>query len=77
MMSPGLISLGIDRLSVEERLSLIGDIWESIEEESHPLPISEELGRELDRRWAEHEANPKEGVPWEQVKAKIYARWGG
>lgn len=60
-MSPSLESLGIDRLSVEDRIALAEKIWESVEAEQ-PL-LTEAQRRELKRRLKEHEANPKDVVP--------------
>ena len=54
-MSPALQSLGIDRLSVEEKLRLVEEIWDSIGDD---LPIPEWHRQELDRRLAAHDANP-------------------
>ena len=73
-MSVSLKSLGIDRLSVEERLALVEDLWDSIAEESAATPLSDAHRAELDRRLAEHEANPNDVVSWEDVKDSIAAR---
>ena len=66
-----LESLGIDKLSVEERISLVQAIWDSIP--ARP-PISDALRAELDRRIAEDDADPDGGIPWEVVKAEALAR---
>jgi putative addiction module component (TIGR02574 family) len=73
-MTVSLKSLGIDRLSVEERLALVEELWDSIAESSGALPLTEAQQTELDRRLAEHEAQPDDVVPWEDVKASIEAR---
>ncbi len=73
-MSVSLKSLGIDRLSVEERLALVEDLWDSIAEESAATPLTDAQRAELDRRLVDHEANPNDVVPWEDVKASITAR---
>lgn len=70
-MSASLKSLGIDRLSVEERITLVEEIWDSIALDSAALPLTDAQRAELDRRLAEHEANPDDVVPWEDVKASI------
>ena len=75
-MSPTLKSLGIDRLTVDERIVLAQEIWDSIPEESHPLSLTEAQTRELDRRLADLDANPDAGIPWEEVKADIDSRLG-
>lgn len=72
-MSISLKSLGIERLSVEERLALVEELWDSIAEAT---PLTDAQRAELDRRLAAHEASPDDVVPWEQVKASITARLG-
>ena len=70
-MSPSLKALGIEHLSVEERISLVEEIWDSIAEDT---PLTEAQRLELDRRLHDHETNPDDVVPWEVVKASISAR---
>ena len=69
-----LKSLGIDRLSVEERLTLVEDLWDSIAEESAATSLTDAQRAELDRRLAEYAANPNDVVPWEEIKTSITAR---
>jgi putative addiction module component (TIGR02574 family) len=72
-VSPNIHSLGIDRLSAEDRLRLIDEIWDSLDREiqhAELLPWQEEL---LDRRIAEADANPGQGSPWDEVKARLLA----
>ena len=73
-MSPTIQSLGIDKLSRDERIALIQDIWDTITAEAPPPPLSDELRTELRRRVAEHQAHPEDAIPWEQVEAEIMAR---
>ena len=73
-MSVSLRSLGIDRLSVEERLALVEDLWDSIAGESAAMSLTDVQRAKLDRRLADHEANPNDVVPWEEVKASIATR---
>ncbi len=65
-------------LSVDERLQLVGDIWDSIAEEAHAtpevLPLSDAQKAELDRRLAEYDANPSTGIPMDEAMARIRAR---
>jgi putative addiction module component (TIGR02574 family) len=58
------------KLSVEERLELIGLLWDSIEAEQHPS-LTEAQKAELDRRIAEHEADPSTALAWEDVRAEL------
>ena len=69
-----LKSLGIDRLSMEERITLVEDLWDSIAEESAATSLSDAQRAELDRRLADYAANPNDVVPWEDVKTSITAR---
>jgi putative addiction module component (TIGR02574 family) len=73
-MSVSLKSLGIDRLSIEERLALVEDLWDSIAGESAATSLTDAQRAELDRRLADHEANPNDVVRWEDVKASITTR---
>jgi putative addiction module component (TIGR02574 family) len=70
-MSQGTNTSDFAKMSVEDRLTLIGQIWDSIEAERLPIPISEARRNELDRRLAEYESTPEAGIVWEDVKRKI------
>ena len=73
-MSTKLTALGIDRLSVAERIDLVEEIWDSIAAEVEQAPLTEAEQREVDRRLANHHANPQAAIPWEQVEAEALAR---
>ena len=73
-MNASLKSLGIDRLSVEERLALVEELWDSIAEDRAAAPVTDAQRAELDRRIAEHEARPDDVVSWQDVKTSIAAR---
>ncbi len=74
-MATTLEALGIDRMSVEDRIALAMAIWDSIAAEPHPPLLTEAQRLELDRRLADHAANPDDVLPWEQVKAEALARF--
>jgi putative addiction module component (TIGR02574 family) len=74
-MPPTLEALGIDRLSVEDRIALALAIWDSIAAEPHPPLITEAQRQELQRRLDDHQANPDDVVPWDQIKAEALARF--
>jgi putative addiction module component (TIGR02574 family) len=67
--------LGIDRLSIDDRVALAHEIWDSVAAEVEQAPLTEAKRRELERRLADHEANPDDVVPWEQIKAEALARF--
>ena len=68
-MAPTIQELGIDRLSTEDRLRLIGEIWDSLSIESTAIPESHR--EELDHRLAAADADPAAGKPWEEVRARL------
>lgn len=74
-MAVTLESLGIDRLSVDERISLVEDIRDTIVADAKQLPLTEVQRAELERRLADDDANPDDTIPWEQVEAKALARF--
>lgn len=74
-MSPTLKDLGIDRLSAAERIALAQEILDSVIVEQAPTGLSEAKRKELERRLAEHEANPNDVIPWEQIEAEALARF--
>lgn len=74
-MALSIKDLGIDRLSVEDRLILMHEIWDSIVAEPARSHLTDAQRRELERRLAEHEANPNDVVTWEQVEAEALGRF--
>ena len=69
-----LQALGIDRWSVDERLVLVQEIWDSIAVEAERSQLTDAQRREVDRRLAAHRADPGAAIPWEQVEAEVMAR---
>lgn len=73
-MAASVKSLGIDRLGIEERIALVEEIWDSIAADSAAVPLTTPQRDELDRRLADHIANPEDVVPWDDVKASLDER---
>lgn len=73
-MTASVKSLGIDRLNVDERLSLVEEIWASICAEPGNFALTDAQRAELERRAADDDAFPDDVVPWDEVKASIRAR---
>ena len=69
-----LTELHIDRLSVEDRLLLVEEIWDSIAESQQSVLLTDSQKQELERRLRDHEQNPDDVVAWEDVKAATLAR---
>ncbi len=63
--------LGIDQLSVADRIALVQEIWDSIAATPEEVPLTEAQKQEFDRRLAELEANPNNVLTWEEIKARV------
>jgi putative addiction module component (TIGR02574 family) len=74
VMTQTFHTLGIDRLSVADRIALVQDIWDSIAAEVEQAPLTAAERQEVERRLAAHRANPDAAIPWEQVEAEALAR---
>ncbi|HEX5222568.1 MAG TPA: addiction module protein [Verrucomicrobiae bacterium] len=61
------------KLSVAEQHKAFEKIREVVLDADELTP---EQVAELDRRLAEFEKNPRDGVPWEQVEADLNKRFG-
>ncbi|HEX8276982.1 MAG TPA: addiction module protein [Longimicrobiaceae bacterium] len=64
------------KLTEAERIQLAQDLWDSIPARSEALPLDEEQLREMERRLAEHHANPASSIPWEEARARLRERFG-
>jgi putative addiction module component (TIGR02574 family) len=62
-------------LSPAERIDLIGDLWDSLEADDLP-PLTDDQIKEMERRLAEHHANPDDAISWEEFRAELRARFG-
>ena len=60
------------KLPSDEKLEIIGDLWDSIPESE--IPVSEETLEELARRADELERHPERGISWEQVRSELRKR---
>jgi putative addiction module component (TIGR02574 family) len=58
-------------LSIEERINLVQDIWDSIAADQAYSDLTDLQKQELERRTADYEANPDNVMTWEAVKASI------
>ena len=61
------------KLPPSERADLALALWESLSDADRAaeVALSPEQESELDRRLAEHTADPTSAVPWEQVRRKL------
>ncbi len=65
-------------LSIEDRLKLVGDIWDSIADAANSspdvLPMTPAQIAELERRIAYADAHPEDSVPMEEVMERVRAK---
>ncbi|MBA3297937.1 MAG: addiction module protein [Acidobacteria bacterium] len=61
------------KLSADDRAELAMALWESLSdsERETELALTDAQAAEIDRRWAEHLANPESAVPWSEVRRKL------
>ena len=64
----------ITALSIEDRIDLVQAIWDSIAAEQAYPDLTEAQQQEIDRRIADHEANPDNVLTWEEIKASLRKR---
>lgn len=62
----------LSRLTPPERLALITQLWDSLED--NQLPVATAQIEELDRRLATLDTDRQEGVTWEALKAELDRR---
>lgn len=63
-------ALHVDELSAEERIELMGRLWDSLDPAA-AAPITAPLASELDRREAEADAAPEAGETWPDIHADL------
>ena len=59
------------KLPPAERAELAMALWDSLGDSPELFPLTEEQKAELDRRMAEHDADPTTAVPWEDVLREL------
>jgi len=61
------------KLPSSERVEIAMALWESLTdaEREAELALTPEQEAELDRRLAEHIANPGSAIPWDEVRRKL------
>ena len=65
--------IDFSHLTPAERLDLIGELWDSLDQDA-PFELSPEVEAELDRRVGELQSNPALGRSWEEVRADLLRR---
>ena len=66
----------IRQLTVDERIRLIQEIWESIATDSEHPPLTPAQAKELDRRIESYRRDPSRTIPAEDVFRELRERFG-
>ena len=66
-----MAAIDISTLTVEQRLELLDEIWESLYETPQAIPLTEAQREELDRRIEDLDREGPVGQPLEQVLREI------
>lgn len=59
----------ISRLTDEEKLALIEELWGMID--LNQLPVPPEVAAELDRRWENYQRNPGSALTLDELMARV------
>lgn len=62
-------------MSIEDRIALVQDIWDSVAIEAGLLPPSTVEKAELDRRLDEDDVALDNTISWETIKSDAAKRW--
>lgn len=62
----------ISRLTPQERLALIAQLWDSLDD--YQTPLSDAQQAELERRLATLDTDLQDGVTWDVLKAELEQR---
>lgn len=69
-----MASIDIGRLSSDERLRLLEELWDSLSATPEAVPLTTAQREELDRRLDELDREGPTGIPWEDVLQRIRNR---
>ncbi len=58
-------------LIVEQRLELIGELWDSIPDSPDKFPVPEWHREDLKRRLAAADADPDAAIRWDEVNRRL------
>jgi len=64
-------AIDINKLSPEERLALIAELWDSLRAETDTVPVPPAHQKELDRRLDELDSGEAAAIPWDDVRRQL------
>jgi putative addiction module component (TIGR02574 family) len=66
-----MANIDVAKLSPEERLQLIDEIWDSLSADPASIPVTYAQREELDRRLDDLDRDGPAGIPWDEVLARL------
>ena len=73
-MNKATLRVEIMQLTPKERRDLVAELWVAVEEDE-AFALTPEQKAEIDRRIAEHQRDPGRASSWEEVRARLRARF--
>ena len=70
-MAMSKLALDLRQMSMDERLDLLEDLWESMNRTPDDVPLTDAQRLDLDRRLDDLDRDGPVGIPWEDVLRKI------
>jgi len=67
-------TIDIAKLSPEERLELLEQLWDSLSDTPEAVPMTDAQRQELDRRLDDLDREGPVGIPWDEVLDRIRNR---
>ena len=67
-------AIDIAKLSPEERLELLEQLWDSLADTPEAIPLTDAQREELDRRLDDLDREGPVGIPWNEVLDRIRNR---
>jgi len=59
------------KLSVEDRIRLAEEIWNTVSANPEAVPVTQAQKEELDRRLADLDRDPQGGRSWEEFRSEL------
>ena len=66
-------ALDLSQLTVSERLALLQAVWDSLRAHPEALPLGADERALVTARREEHRRDPDGAVPWDDVRAELWA----
>jgi len=73
-LSQTIPELDIERLTVRQRIELIGELWDSIPDEAMAANIPDWHREDLEMRLDAADSHPEQGISRDQAKARFRQR---